>query len=121
MLRKLEIFGVGLSGAFLAAVVGLLLVERVWTTKEPQGPKEYFLYGSTGTELMPLPVFRVLPDLFPQDFQPAGQGAGDWISQFGFVRGHNGVNEGLPVGVSVSSYRPKSGAPSPVPFVGFNC
>src|SRR5205823_4549344 len=31
------------------------------------------------------------------------------------------VNEGLPLGISVSHYRPKSGAPSPVPFIGFNC
>src|SRR3954470_17837314 len=121
MLRKLEIIGVGLSALFLAAVVGLLFVERVWTTNQPESPQQYFLYGSTGTELMPLPVFQVLPDLFPQDFQPSGRSAGDWVSQFGFVRGRNGVNEGLPLGMSLSSYRPKSGAPTPVPFVGFNC
>jgi len=51
----------------------------------------------------------------------AGKEAGDWIDQFGFVRGQEGVNEGLPLGINVSHFRPKSGAPSPIPFVGFNC
>jgi mono/diheme cytochrome c family protein len=121
MLRKLQIFAVALSALFLAFVVGLLFAERTWATPQPQTSKDYFLYGSTGTELMPLPVFQVLPSLFPEHFQPAGPNAGDWVTQFGFVRGKPGVNEGLPVGMSVSSYRPKSGAPSPVQFVGFNC
>jgi mono/diheme cytochrome c family protein len=121
LLRKLEILAIALSGAFLAAVVGLLLVERTWVTREPQSPRDYFLYGSTGTELMPLPLFQVLPGLFPEHFQPAGKAAGDWVAQFGFVRGRPGVNDGLPLGLSLSQHRPKSGATSPVPFVGFNC
>lgn len=121
MLRKIQILSIALSGVFLVLVVGLLVAETTWTTKQPTTPEDFFLFGSTGTELMPLPVFQVLPDLFPHDFQPAGSGAGDWVSQFGFVRGRPSVNEGLPVGFSLSSYRPKSGAPSPVRFVGFNC
>ncbi len=110
-----------LAGLFLAAVIFLIYQESTWVTPEPATPRDYFLYGSTGTELMPLPVFQVLPDLFPEQFQPAGQAAGDWIDQFGFVRGKPEVNEGLPYGINVSHYRPRSGAPSPVAFIGFNC
>ena len=121
MLRRLQIIGVLFSAIFLCGVLALLLAERSWRTPEPTTPRDYFLYGSTGTELMPLPVFRVLPYLFPQHFQPGGAKAGDWVDQFGFVRGRSEVNEGLPVGMNQSSYRPKSGAPSPVQFVGFNC
>jgi hypothetical protein len=109
------------AAVFLVAVVSLLALEATWVTPEPRSPRDYFLYGSTGTELMPLPVFQVLADLFPDQFQPAGKSAGDWIDQFGFVRGEPGVNEGLPVGINVSHYRPLSGAPTPVAFVGFNC
>src|SRR5260370_19483089 len=70
---------------------------------------------------MPLSVFQVLPHLFPAQFQPAGREAGDWIQQFGFVRGQPGITHGLPVGINVSRYMPLSGAPAPVEFVGFNC
>jgi hypothetical protein len=31
------------------------------------------------------------------------------------------ANQGLPIGFAVSNYRPGSGAPSPVAFVGFSC
>jgi hypothetical protein len=121
MIRVLQIVAIVLSAIFVVAAVGFVLIEKTWVGKEPNTPEGYFLYGSTGTELMPLPVFQVLPDIFPDQFQPAGKQAGDWIDQFGFVRGKEGVNEGLPLGINVSFYRPKSGAPSPVPFVGFNC
>ena len=121
MIRALEIVASAISALFLTAVVGLVVLEATWTTRPLGSPQEYFLYGSTGTELMPLPVFQVLPDLFPDQFQPEGKDAGDWIDQFGFVRGRPDVNYGLPLGISVTHYRPKSGAPSPVAFVGFNC
>src|SRR5262245_43025526 len=121
MIRLLQIVAVTLTGVFLAGVVVFLFLEKTWTAAEPTSPEGYFLYGSTGTELMPLPVFQVLPDLFPDQFQPAGKDGGDWIDQFGFVRGKEGVNQGLPLGMNVSYHRPKSGAPSPVPFVGFHC
>lgn len=121
MLRKLAVVAIAASALFLSAVVALLIAETRWVTPEPNTPSGYFLYGSTGTELMPLPVFQVLPDLFPDQFQPAGTQAGDWVTQFGFIRGTPGVNEGLPLGMSLSYYRPKSAATSPVAFVGFNC
>jgi hypothetical protein len=121
MIRALQIVLIAITSVFLGAVVGLVALEATWTTKPQKSPQDYFLHGSTGTELMPLPVFQVLPDLFPDQFQPGGKDAGDWVDQFGFVRGQAGVNEGLPVGISITHYRPKSGAPSPVEFVGFNC
>jgi hypothetical protein len=121
MLRALQIALIGLTAVFLAAVAGLLVAERSWMSPEPASPEEYFLHGSTGTELMPLAVFQILPDLFPDQFQPAGPTGGDWVQQFGFVRGQANANNGLPLGINVSRYRPLSGAPSPVDFVGFNC
>jgi len=51
-----------------------------------QTPREAFLSGSISAESMPLAVFHVLPDLFPDQMQPGGAAAGDWIDQFGFVR-----------------------------------
>src|SRR5215813_10925740 len=121
MIRRLEIAAVAFSALFLGLVVTFVVAERTWIAKEPQSPRDYFVHGSTGTELMPLAVFEVLPTLFPDHFQPAGPEAGDWITQFGFVRTKGDENHGLPVGINVSRYRPKSGAPSPVDFVGFNC
>ena len=121
MIRALLIVANAVAAVFLAAVVTLVLLEATWVDKEPGSPRDFFLYGSTGTEIMPLAVLRVLPVLFPEQFQPAGPAAGDWIDQFGFVRGQPDVNAGLPFGVNVSRYRPKSGAPAPIPFVGFNC
>src|ERR1700722_5427478 len=121
MIRTLQIAAMVVAGLFLFAVVGLVAVEHTWVNPDPATPRDYFLYGSTGTELMPLPVFQILPGLFPDQFQPAGKDAGDWIDQFGFVRGQPSANEGLPVGINISKYRPGSGAPSPVAFIGFNC
>jgi hypothetical protein len=71
--------------------------------------------------IMPLAVLRVLPSMFPEQFQPGGPEAGDWIAQFGFIPGRPGVNEGLPVGFFVSTRRPRSGGPSPTRFAGVNC
>ena len=121
IVRGLQIGVIALAALFLAAVVALIAWERSWVAKEPSTPEDYFRFGSTGTEIMPLAVLQVLPTLFPENFQPGGAAAGDWIDQFGFVRGRPGVNEGLPLGVNISRYRPKSGAPYPIPMVGFNC
>jgi hypothetical protein len=121
MLRALQIGANIVAALFLAAAVGLVLIERSWVDPEPANPRDFFLQGSTGTEIMPLAVFQVLPTLFPEEFQPAGPAAGDWVDQFGFLRGDPNVNEGLPYGINISHYRPKSGAPSPIAFVGFNC
>lgn len=119
--RIVQIVLVILSALVLAFVLLFVFLESRWVQPKQLGQHEAFLYGPTGTELMPLAVFKVLPEMFPEHFHPAGQSAGDWIDQFGFNRGTPGVNEGLPLGFSITNYRPKSGAPSPVPFVGFSC
>jgi hypothetical protein len=121
MVQVLRILACVLAGLVLAASFGLVAVEGTWVKPVERSPEENFLYGSMGTELIPLKAFRVLPDLFPDRFQPAGPDAGDWVEQFGFNRGKLDVNAGLPVGFVVSNHRPQSGAPSPVPFVGFGC
>jgi hypothetical protein len=106
----------------VAAIIAVVWSDARWTsTRRPENPKEYFLYGSIGAESMPLPVFQVLPNMFPDHFQPPGKDAGDWIDQFGFIRGQENVNFGLPVGFTVTKHLPKSGRRSPVPFVGFTC
>jgi hypothetical protein len=121
MLKAIQIIAITLAGTLLVGTFVLIFAESRWVDPNPTSPRDYFLHGSTGTELMPLAVFQVLPTLFPEQFQPAGENAGDWIKQFGFVRGTPDANYGLPYGINVSHYRPKSGAPSPIAFVGFNC
>ncbi|NMG06506.1 cytochrome c [Brasilonema sp. UFV-L1] len=121
MLKIIRISAISLISLLLVLTFGFLFFELTWVKPEFRSPKEAFLHGSIGTELMPLPVFQVLPDLFRDQFQPAGKDAGDWIQQFGFVRGKPDENEGLPVGFSLSNYRPQSGGSSPVKFVGFSC
>ncbi|HTQ58556.1 MAG TPA: hypothetical protein VMI94_29040 [Bryobacteraceae bacterium] len=112
----------------LSPAVASLLALSLGTTlagqtakHEFQTPQEAFLYGSIGAEFMPLPVFQVLPDLFPDQMQPGGAGAGDWIDQFGFVRSPAGTDHGLPLGFNVTKFLPKSGGNSPLPWVGFTC
>ena len=109
------------TALLLVLTVGFVVLEGTWVEENTRGPEEAFLYGTIGAELMPLPVFRVLPELFPEHFQPGGEAAGDWVDQFGFNRGTPDVNHGLPLGFSAAHYRPKSGSPSPVAFVGFSC
>jgi hypothetical protein len=104
-----------------SAAIAFLILRSSWVDDQSRVTKDAFLYGTIGTEVVPLPVFEVLPDIFPDQFQPAGKDAGDWITQFGFIRGTEGVNEGLPIGFTVSNYQPQSGSPSPVKFVGFSC
>jgi hypothetical protein len=119
---------VRLSLTLLNVVVALLVVatgvlvylESKWVTPQFAEPAAAFWQGTIGTELMPLPVALVLPSLAPHHFQPDGSAAGDWIEQFGFLRRPDNP-DGLPIGFSVSNYRPQSAAPSPVPFVGFSC
>jgi hypothetical protein len=119
--RATQIAGVTLTAVLLLGTLAFVGIESTWVKPTHRVGKDAFRYGTTGTEIMPLAVFQVLPDLFPDQFQPAGPTAGDWVTQFGFIRGRPGVNEGLPQGFAVSNFRPKSGAPSPVPFVGVNC
>ena len=116
----------------VAAVLGtvtLYVAERYWSARNvtANDPKAAFADASIGTELAPLAAFVVLPDLFPDEFQPLkGYFArfgrtvadpGDWVQQYGFVRGEGK----LPVGFVTSYHRPGSGAGSPVEFVGLSC
>jgi hypothetical protein len=119
--RVARVAGVVVGGALLAFSLTLIVVEPSWSQPAPATGEQSFLHGSTGTENMPLVVWQVLPDMFPDQFQPGGPAAGDWITQFGFTPGQPGVAEGLPVGFAISHHRPRSGSPSPVPFVGFTC
>jgi|CXWL01.1.fsa_nt_gi hypothetical protein len=121
MIRKLQILALALSGLVLAAAATFLILESTWAEPKELGVLDSFLLGTTGCEIMPLPALVALPKLFPEHFQPGGEAAGDWIDQFGFIRGTPGVNEGLPQGFALSNYRPRTGAPSSVPFVGINC
>jgi hypothetical protein len=121
--------GIGRLGLILANVVvaivlvgvgALIYLEAGWATSRLGDPAEAFWSGSIGTEVMPLPAAVALPKLAPQHFQPGGPEAGDWIEQFGFLRNQDESN-GLPIGFTVHNLRPQTGAPSPVPFVGFAC
>ncbi|MCZ6892191.1 MAG: hypothetical protein O7F09_06725 [Chloroflexi bacterium] len=121
-LRAAQLTAISAVGGLLVAMVAFLIWESTWVdhTTSPT-PRDNFLYGTIGTEFMPLPVLQVLPDLFPDRFQPAGPEGGDWVQQFGFIEGTPGVNDGLPLGLATSHYRPQTGAPSPMKFVGFSC
>src|SRR5215471_4874862 len=106
----------------LIAVAALIWMERGWAHRHFRGAQDAFLHGTIGTEVMPLVVAEVLPDIFPENFQPAGKDKGDWVTQFRFMRDSDPkANQGLPIGFAVSNYRPGSGAPSPIAFVGFSC
>jgi len=113
--------------AIIAIIVALLLVltffylivSKNWVQDRNYKGEAAFLKGAIGTEVMPMVVFEVLPDLFPENFQPEGPEAGDWIDQYGFIR--NPDNDTLPIGFTLSNRRPKSGTPSPVPFVALTC
>jgi hypothetical protein len=120
-ISRLQRAAIGISAVLLLATMTLIGLERTWSSPIPATPEDAFYSASTGTELMPLPVFRVIFDLFPEQFQPAGPTAGDWMDQFGVIRKKPGHDDGLPMGFSLSRHRPRSGAPSPIPFVGLNC
>jgi mono/diheme cytochrome c family protein len=120
-LGRLSLILCNLVVALLLVATGVLIYsESKWATPRFREPADAFRNGTIGTEIMPLPVALVLPGLAPQHFQPAGPEAGDWIDQFGFLRNPDD-SHGFPIGFAVSDYRPRTGAPSPVPFVGFSC
>jgi len=136
----LAIFG---GAALLLATAYLIGREAAWlpppsshvseTTAERN--ERAFFHGTIGTELAPLPVLMVLPEICESPdgrashFYPFGKSAGSWLEQFGFLPASRapasvGVDpraRDLPLGFTVSHYRPKSGAPSPVVFVGLAC
>ena len=109
----------GVSALALAATVVLVVLEETWRESRELYGRDAFLEGSIGTELAPLPELQALPAIFPELFQPRGPEAGDWIEQYGFLR--RGGAGALPVGFTVSRFRPRSAAPSPVEFVGLGC
>jgi len=124
-LHKLGRIGLILANVIVAllllATAALIVLESRWTKPTFRGKEEAFQHGTIGTELMPLALALVLPDLFPENFKPAGKQAGDWIEQFGFIRNDPKVSDGLPVGFTATLSRPQSGSPSPAAFVGFSC
>lgn len=105
----------------LIASVALVALEEYWARPRPLDGATAFREGTIGTELAPLAVFEVLPDLFSDGtdyLQPLGPADGDWVDQFGLIRRPDSP---LPVGMYLSHLRPQSGAGSPVPFVGLGC
>lgn len=107
------LIALGLTGLFI-------YIEGGWAKPVFRDTPEAFRHGTIGTEVMPLPVALVLPDLFPHHFQPGGQTAGSWVEQFGFLDDPENP-DGLPIGFTTTNYRPQSAAPSPVRFVALTC
>lgn len=120
--RIVSIVGIAL-GALLIAITGAFVAwEATWVTDQHYDERDAFLKGSIGTEIAPLAVVKVLPELAPEAFLPGGPDAGDMIEQFGYIRRPaDDPYAALPVGFTVGNYRPLSGAPSPIPFVGIGC
>lgn len=144
--RALAVVALLAGALLLLATVFLLGRERSWRAAYRGRPAESeadryrqneqaYFHGTIGTELAPLPVLLVLPALTedpkggPSHFYPFGREAGTWAEQFGFLPASLAPGRpepdprarALPLGFTVSHYRPKSGAPSPVPFVGLTC
>jgi len=142
LLHLLCVIAIAATVAALAMTFIFIRLENSWAPSKKPTPDSSlsaeqllernemaFFHGTIGTEVVPLPVIKVLPAMFPEHFQPRGKDAGDWVQQFGFipsarvpVKQPQGESlEGLPLGFTISNYRPKSGAPSPVKFVGLGC
>ncbi len=120
--RFVSIVGLGVGALLLLFTGAIVAWETAWVTDRKYDGQEAFLKGSIGTEVVPLAVLRVLPTLVPEAMLPAGPEAGDMIDQFGFLRRPaDDPDADLPLGLTVSNYRPLSGAPSPIPFVGIGC
>jgi hypothetical protein len=136
-LRLLAIIATAAGTLSLLASAYLISREGRWLPPPPRHLAESddvrnqraFFHGTIGTEVVPLPVLKVLPELCPEHFYPFGKDAGSWIEQFGFLPSAlapetapaEPLAKDLPLGFTLSHYRPKSGAPSPVLFVGLAC
>ncbi len=120
--RFLPLAGIVAGALLLALTGGFIAWEASWVEDRHYDEADAFSKGSIGTEIVPLAVLKVLPAIVPAAFQPGGPGAGDMIAQFGFLRRPpDDPHAGLPLGLTISNYRPLSGAPSPIPFVGIGC
>ena len=86
-LSRIGLISANVLVLFALVVTGVFIrLERGWAKPVFRDPEQAFRHGTIGTELMPLPVAYVLPDLFPEHFQPGGPQGGDWVEQFGFLR-----------------------------------
>src|SRR3954452_3220524 len=119
--RILALVAITIAAGALLAAGFVLYSETRWVKPEHLSPAAAFSGGTIGTEVMPLSVLRVLPELSRErgHFKPILGSTADWIDQFGFLRSKE--NKDLPDGFTLSNYRPRSGAPSPIPFVGIGC
>ena len=88
----------GRNGLYLAnALTAAILV----ATPAQCTPIEAFRHGTIGTELMPLAVVQVLPDLFGDDrpfhpIEPDGSKCKDWMRCFSFIASPAGDGDWLP-------------------------
>jgi hypothetical protein len=130
----------------LATAVFVFLEHSLPGPRWFQNKQTVFVAGSIGTEFIPLPVLEVLPDIDPERFPPPRLDektqalAGGWVERYGFLERRNEdrtypatnpelaalLNDdrefwALPVGFTLSNYRPFSPDPSPVRFVGLAC
>jgi len=125
---------IAVSSVLLAGALALIGLESRWSpSSKSLEPQAAFLHGSIGTELIPLPVLQVFPQLFPDKFPPVTQ-SGGWIQKYGFIaadvaqvlesqQGESAAwpDHGLPLGFTTAARRPISSFASAVPFVGFSC
>src|SRR5262245_44526254 len=99
VLRAICVLALIAAMALLAATAYLIARERTWLpppatrtgeTDDKRNARALF-QGTIGTEVVPLPVLKVLPEICdypdgrPSHFYPFGRAAGSWIEQFGFL------------------------------------
>src|SRR5436190_3451383 len=138
LVQLLSLLAIVATLLLLVATAWVLYRESTWlpaatvadSEETEKRNRQSFFHGTIGTEVVPLPVLRVLPELFPEHFRPLKPPeAGGWMRQFGFIPSSRAPVphptgeklDGLPLGFTLSHYRPKSAAPSPVKFVGLAC
>jgi mono/diheme cytochrome c family protein len=147
LVRNIYRIAIGVTLVLVLATAALVYLEH--SLPGPrwfQAKQTVFVAGSIGTEFIPLPVLEILPDIDPERFPPPRIDektqalAGGWIDRYGFLerrnedRTHPATNPelaklleddrelwALPVGFSLSNFRPFSPDPSPVRFVGLAC
>ncbi len=137
LLRASAVLLIIASALLLFVTAYVIGRERSWlspraeTATEPENVRNEraFFTGTIGTEVVPLPVLKVLPQICPEHFRPLKAKPANWTDQFGFLPSSmvpksvpiDPQAKDLPLGFTLSHYRPKSGAPSPVLFVGLAC